>query len=339
MNTREVLAVGFLSSAALMGACQTNPETGQRSFLSLSKEDEIRIGEEAGPAMTKEFGGQVNSEPCQRYVTQVGLKLKGHIDRQDYLDLPWQFTLLESDVINAFALPGGKVYITRGLAGKLASEGQMAGILGHEIGHVTAEHGDQRITSQTWFNIGMAAAAIGVGVADSDSTFAKYGQVGLPALAVGGNLVLLSYGRDEEIEADSLGMGYMARAGYNPRAQREVMEILGNMATGERPPEFLSTHPTSATRIRRIDGALAGEHAATQGNPAYQVYAERYKKDFLGPLAKAPEPARPAKQTALPSPVLWCAHCRAAVQEWAEKPGPVGAGEGLYRFVSPAARP
>lgn len=342
MNKLPILAAVALGGAAFLGGCMTNPETGGKSLLSLSKEQEVKIGEEAAPQFTEEFGGKVKSEQCRRYVTDLGMKLKAHIERQDYLDLPWEFTLLDSDVVNAFALPGGKVFFTRGLAKQLTSEAQMAGVLGHEIGHVTAEHADQRISQASGANLGLQVIAVLAGAAGEGGTAAQYARAGLPALQMGSQLVLLSYGRAEEIEADGLGMRYMSRAGYNPRAQREVMELLGRLGGGKNPPEILSTHPPSEKRIEKIDQALAGEYAQTQSNPAFKTNTERYQKEFLAPLSKLPPPPppKPVKKTALLSPEIWCGHCRAlALQEAAKESRPVAVGEVIDPFPAPSGRP
>lgn len=345
MNSRSILTAALLAGAASLGGCKVNPETGGRSLLSLTKDQEIQIGQQAAPQFTAEFGGKVPSEPCQRYVSEIGMAMKNHIDRKDYLDLPWEFTLLDSSVVNAFALPGGKIFFTRGLASQLTNEAQMAGVMGHEIGHVTAEHADQRISQASGATIGLNVIAVLAGAA-GDGGAAQYAKASLPALKMGTQLVLLKYGRDEEIEADGLGMRYMVRAGYSPRGQREVMELLGKLSAGSSPPEILSSHPPSEKRIQKIDEALNSEFAHTLNNPAFKTNVERYKKEFLDPLSKLP-PARHTgekQQAGLPSPELWCAHCREAARGKAaelsaQEAGPVAPREGVYSFFAPAARP
>ncbi len=292
---RQLATLGLLAAALTLGACSTNPATGARSLTLLSWNEEKAMGAEAAPQFTAEFGGAVSDEPLQRYVTQVGQRLVAQIEPEVPSDLEWEFTLLDSDVINAFALPGGKVFMTRGLASRFTDEAQLAGVLGHEIGHVTARHGNQRMSKQIGFNILMGAAAVGVGIADSDSDIRKYGQYAVPALAVGGNVVLLKYGRDEESQADQLGVRYMARAGYNPTAQREVMEIL-QQASGSsagRSPEWLSTHPYPETRIERLNQILAEQYPDANTNPAYARAEQRYRTEFLARLNSLP----PAKHT------------------------------------------
>lgn len=279
----------------LLGGCSVNPATGERSFTLLSWEEEKQMGAEAAAGLAEQFGGEVNETISSAYVKEVGQKLLTGIEPA-VPDLEWEFTLLNDDLINAFALPGGKVYITRGLAAKLDNEAELAGVLGHEIGHVTARHGNQRISKQIGFNVALGAAAVVVGTSSSDSDINKYGTVGLPAMAIGGNVVLLKYGRDEESEADMLGLRYMSRAGYDPIAQQRVMEVLLEASSGgARQPEWLSTHPYPETRIDRIKRLLAENYPDRASNPDYELYTERYKSRMLDRLATLPPaPKTPA---------------------------------------------
>lgn len=292
--------------------CSINPATGKRTFTLLSREQEIALGSDAAPQFTDEFGGKVPSERLQQYVAGIGRKMAAETEEYNP-DLPWEFTLLNTDVVNAFALPGGKVFFTRGLARELTSEAQMAGVLGHEIGHVTARHGNQRISQQIGFNVVLAGLAVSVAAADEDSSYRRYGQYALPALAIGGNVVLLKYGRDEEIEADALGMRYMTAVGYDPRGQLEVMQTLARLSDGPRPPEFLSTHPAPETRIERIQRQLSDEYSYTQANPHYGSFADRYQREFLDVLASLP-PAPKGQARGpldLDRPATWCGVCAA----------------------------
>src|SRR5690606_33959971 len=165
----------------------------------------------------------------------------------DYATLPWEFTLLDSEIINAFALPGGKVFLTRGLASRLKSEAEMAGVLGHEIGHVTAEHADKRVSNQLIFAGALVTASVAAGFSDDDLV-----KIGVPVVVgVGGQGFLLKFGSDEEYESDALGVRYMARAGYNPEGQARVMELLAEAGGGSRQWEMLSTHPYPENRVKR----------------------------------------------------------------------------------------
>ncbi|MFM9996712.1 MAG: M48 family metalloprotease [Phycisphaerales bacterium] len=319
MKTR-LLGVALLALAPLtapLGGCSTNAATGRSVLTLMSRSEEIKIGSDAAPGFTQEFGGKVAHPGLQQYVADIGRKMAAETESYNPT-LPWEFTLLDSDVVNAFALPGGKVFITRGLAKELTSEAQIAGVIGHEIGHVTAQHGNQRISSQMLFNVGLVATAVVVSASDN-KTVQDVGAVGVPALAIGGNLVLLKYGRDEELEADALGMRYMTGVGYNPRGQLEVMQTLGRLTGGSGgTPEFLSTHPHSSTRVERIQKALQDKFASTQGNPNYGTFEDRYKRDFLTPLSKLPPPPKAAgprengTEHAQAAPAAWCGLCAAA---------------------------
>jgi len=322
MAGRLLIVVLMLIGAPWLAGCSTNPATGKRILTLHDWEWERRVGAEAAPQFTDQFGGEVPSPQLQSYVNGIGMRMTEVVE-EGVPTLEWEFTLLNTDVINAFALPGGKVFFTRGLAEKLTNEAQMAGILGHEIGHVTARHGNQRVSSQTLFNVGLAGAAVAVGVADPDSDFRQYGQLAVPALAIGGNIVLLSYGRQEELEADKLGMRYMSRVGYDPVGQRQVMQILAEASGPSQTPEFLSTHPYPESRIEQIDKLLATTYAHTQNDPDYGLYAGRYEQQFLrviDDLPPAPEPEQgrapgDGEAVALGNPVLWCAHCAAVARD------------------------
>lgn len=277
--------------AGSLAACTTNQATGQRFFTTLSREQEAQIGEEASPQMIAEFGGKTPSAELQQYISEVGMKLAAQVEDPGFRSLKWEYTLLDSPVVNAFALPGGKVFITRGLADKLSSEAQLAGVLGHETGHVSAQHTARRIGQATLLNAGLAAAGLAVG-ASGNETAQKYGQYALPALAVGGNLFLLKFGRDEESQADYLGMRYMAKAGYNPRAQEQVMEILKSQEGGSSPPEFLSSHPIPATRISDINNLLNSKEFSGASNLPFDE--QQYQQRYLRIARTLPPPKQPA---------------------------------------------
>jgi predicted Zn-dependent protease len=290
-STPPLLRVALLSILGVMMlapiGCSTNPATGKRIVTLYSWEQEKQMGASAAAGLAEQFGGEIDEAIPSQYVREVGMKLVAGIE-EGIPDLDWEFTLLNTDVINAFALPGGKVFFTRGLAEKLDSEAEMAGVLGHEIGHVTARHGNQRISKQIGFNAILVGTAVAVGVADSDSNTRKYGQVAVPAMAIGGNLVLLKYGRDDESESDMLGMRYMVRAGYNPYGQLKVMEVLRDESKGGSKPEWLSTHPLPESRIKAIRRYLDDTYSYTQNDPAFVMDEDSYRRRMLEPLSKLP---------------------------------------------------
>lgn len=273
-----ILLIPFtVGSLLVLTGCATNAATGKSQFQALSRDQEIQMGMDAKPELTKEFGGQVQNTELQNYVTQVGRSLAATTEA-DNPSLPWEFTLLESDVINAFALPGGKVFITTGLAKRMSNEAQLAGVLGHEVGHVTARHINDKLVREGGKEFGFSVLGAFIGGS----------QVGATAAALGkevASVVLLKYDRGQENQADYLGMRYMSRCFYNPIGQRQVMQILLDASKGSEQPEILATHPDPANRIKNVDKLLAGEFASTQNNPQYQLKEAEFKAKFLSKVA------------------------------------------------------
>lgn len=282
MNRSAALTMVALAGAAIVAyGCAKNAATGRVQFTGMSRSDEIALGNSEGPKMTAQYGGEVPDQVLRDYVTRIGLKVAACVEK-DYKDIPWKFTLLNSDVINAFALPGGQVFMSRGLMVRMTNEAQLAGVLGHEVGHVTAEHIDQRIAAQTGLQVAATAGGI-LGGAD-------YGELVSQAVSQGGGLFVLKFGRDEESQADSLGMRYMTRAGYNPQGQLQVMQILKEASKGSGGaggPEWLSTHPAPQTRIDRIKDIIKKDYAKTQDNPQY-VFDDASFAPMLDRLKRLP---------------------------------------------------
>lgn len=299
-----VRSIAARASAVVLGAslvvaplagCETNPATGQSQLHLISPQEERQLGAEAAPQFVDQYGGDIPDPAVRAYVDEIGRKLVAQIE-EGVPEYDWEFHVLDSPVINAFALPGGKVFITRGLMEKMSNEAQLAGVLGHEIGHVTARHVSNRMTQALLFNVGLGLASVAVGVADEDSTFHEVGQYGIPALAVGGNLVMLKFGRDEESQSDSLGIRYMTKAGYNPRGQLQVMEILAAEAGGGGSLEILASHPLPETRIERLEKEIASDYAFTQGNPEYQFFEDRYQREALERMRRLPPASQGSSQ-------------------------------------------
>lgn len=281
--TRFFVLISILLAALAITGCSVNPTTGRSQFNVLSMDEEVAMGEEAKSQLTDEYGGKVQNAALQAYVTRIGQALSQQTEA-DYPSLPWEFTLLDSDVINAFALPGGKVFMSRGLAEKLTTEAELAAVLGHEVGHVTARHSGQRV-SQSLIVAGVVTAA-GAAASGSDSDVVK---AGVPLLVgAGGQGYILKFGRSQELEADALGVRYMVKLGYDPLGARMVQEVLQREAGAGGAPEFLSTHPYPESRIAQIDDLLKGEYAYTQNNPDFKLFKERYQGEFLSKLAAVP---------------------------------------------------
>lgn len=270
------LAIGLVAILVMQfsGGCATNAATGRSQLNLLDTETEIQMGLDAKPQIIAEYGGEYPDPDLQAYVSSIGFRL-AEVTEGVGPEFPWSFTVLNTEVINAFALPGGQVFITRGLLQLMENEAQLAGVLGHEVGHAVAEHGDERISQQLIF-LGILT---GVAVAASESDD-ELVQAGVPLLVgVGGQGFLLKYSRDHEHEADKLGARYMVRCGYDPMGQVQVMEILAAASGNERPPEFLGTHPHPENRIKRLRKKIQEQYPGTQNNPDFGFYAERFREN------------------------------------------------------------
>lgn len=232
-----------------------NPVTGEKQRVgSITPRQEIALGLQAAPQMIRQFGGESQDSRATARVQQVGERL---VAQSDAAKSPYQyqFHLLDDDqTINAFALPGGQVFITEALLRKLRSEGELAGVLAHEISHVVERHSAQQIAKQE-LTQGITGAAV-IASYDPDNPNSRNSAAVAAAI---GQLVNLKFGRDDEVGADTLGVRLMAGAGYDPRAMVGVMEVLKAAAGGGRTPEFFSTHPNPDNRIGRIQEAIKKE--------------------------------------------------------------------------------
>lgn len=238
------LALGTLAfgTALTLSACATNPATGERQFSLMSEAQEIQLGKEMDPQVRQQMGVYEDAE-LQRYVSTVGMRLARASERPN---LPWQFTVIDEPAVNAFALPGGYIYITRGILAFLHDEEQLAGVLGHEIGHVTARHSAQQYTQQQSAGIGLTLLSIFVPEARPFQ--------GLAETAFG--LLFLKHGRDDELQADRLGVQYAAKGGWDPAGVAGMLRTLQRLdeASGSNRgvPNFLSTHPAPGDRVQRV---------------------------------------------------------------------------------------
>lgn len=227
---------------ALASACATNPVTGQREFTLMSEAQEISMGRESDAQVRAEMG-LYNDPELQQYVSRIGLNLAKLSERPN---LPWQFTVVDQAAINAFALPGGFIYITRGILPFLDNEAELAGVLGHEIGHVTARHSVRQYSRTVGGLIGLGALGVFVPAAR------PFGQISEQALG----LLFLKYGREDELQADQLGAGYESAGGWDPAGVPGMLSTLGRLdeAAGDRKgvPNWLSTHPEPLQRVAEI---------------------------------------------------------------------------------------
>jgi predicted Zn-dependent protease len=227
---------------ALATACATNPVTGRRELSFMSEAQEISIAQEADPQIKAEMG-VYNDPALQQYVSEIGMRLAKISERPN---LPWRFTVVDVPAVNAFAVPGGYIYITRGILPFLDTEAELAGVLGHEIGHVTARHSAQQYTRQISGQVGLVALGIFVPAAR------PFGELTGQALGV----LFLRYGRDDELQADGLGARYESTLGWDPAGVPAFLSTLGRLdeAAGDRRgvPNWLSTHPEPLARVKDI---------------------------------------------------------------------------------------
>ncbi|MES1152659.1 MAG: M48 family metalloprotease [Dongia sp.] len=256
--TRNPLAPLLLAAAALgLSACsyQTSPATGRQFLSPVSEKQEAQLGAEEHPKILEEFGGAYTEKPnLNAYVTQIGQSVSQNAERKD---VTYTFTVLNSEDINAFALPGGYVYVTRGLLSLANNEAELAGVLGHEIGHVNARHTAERMgqqqTASVLSTIGVAAATILGG----DSL----GQLASGAAEQGSALYLGQYSQSQEFEADSLGVRYIAKTGYDPQAMATFLDSLdqdthleakeaGNAEAADA-YSMTQSHPRTPDRVQR----------------------------------------------------------------------------------------
>ena len=251
---RSRLAVGALMAAIALfsyfASREVNPVTGETQHIAISQEQEIALGLQSAPQMAAEFGGADPDGSIQADVESVGQRVVGRVAGKT----PYKFrfvVLSDAKTVNAFALPGGPVFITRALLANLENEAQLAGVLSHEAGHVIGRHSAEHLTKGQ-LTEGLVGAA---GVAASNDQ--NSGQQAAQVAAVVGQMVQLKYGRSDELEADSLGVGLMADAGYDPRALVDVMAILARSSGASRQPEFLSSHPDPGNRQEKIREAIA----------------------------------------------------------------------------------
>ena len=245
------LVIAGIALFSFLASKQFNPVTGQDQYVSLTPNQEIALGLQAAPEMIQEYGGEDPDPSTQALVDEIG----GQLLRQSVAaESEWQFdfhVLNDPQTINAFALPGGQVFITDALLSKLETKGQIAGVLGHEMGHVLARHGSQQL-AKSQLTDGLIGAVAVAASNPNDPNGASAAQIA----AVVGQLVGLRYSREDELQADELGVRLMSEAGYDPRAMLQVQEILIKSSEGGQPPEFFSTHPNPENRIERIQAAI-----------------------------------------------------------------------------------
>ena len=264
--------LSLLAACALLWAgCATNPVTGKRQLSLISEESEIQMGQQYDPQVVAEFG-MYDDPQLQSFLTQKGNEMAAISERPN---LPWTFRLVDSEVVNAFAVPGGFVYFTRGIMAHFNNEAQFAGVLGHEIGHVTARHTVAQQSKQQLAQIGLIGGMV------LSPELASQGE----SLMQGMQLLFLKFGRDAESQSDELGVKYSTAIGYDSKEMAGFFNTLDKLSGGaeNRAPSFLSTHPDPLNREARVL-ELTQEAQATDTRADYEVDRDGYLRRIDGLL-------------------------------------------------------
>jgi len=255
--SRALCALAVAGALSALAACATNPVTGKRELVLISEQQEIAMGQQSAAEVEQSIG-LVPDSALQNYVQRVGIGLARASQRPN---LPWQFRVVKDATPNAFALPGGYIFVTRGLMGLMTSEAELATVLGHEIGHVTARH---QVRSLTRAELAQAGLAVGSMLSQ---TIARYGQLASSGL----QLLFLKYSRGDEAQADELGFGYAYRARYDVGEMGDVFATLdryvGKQTAGKGSglPSWLETHPSGPDRVAAVNRRLAALGDSARG--------------------------------------------------------------------------
>lgn len=237
------------------GSTSTNVVTGQKQHVAgITPQQEIALGLQSEPSMEQQYGGESSDAQGRQRVEAVGERV---VSRSDAAKSPYkyQFHLLaDPQTVNAFALPGGQVFITEALYQKLKTDGELAGVLGHEVGHVVGRHGAEQIAKQQ-LTQGLSGAAVLATYDPNNPNSTRDAAV----IQMVSQLVNLKYSRNDESAADAFGVKFMSEAGYDPRAMLGVMDVLNSLAGKGNPPEFLSTHPNPPNRMTHIKQVIAAD--------------------------------------------------------------------------------
>lgn len=291
MISRRHFTAGLLAGTALAGlsGCAVNPSTGQSSFTAfMSEEEELKIGRTELPKLVAEFGGEYRDQRIASYVNSIGQSLA---QRTEKPNLPYTFTVLNSEIVNAFALPGGPVCISRGLIALASDEAELAGVLGHELGHINARHSAQRYSKAMAANIGLGVASIGLAILGAGalgSNVVEMAQYGAAAY-------LQSYSRENEFEADLLGVRYMTRVGYDPKAMVNFLDTLRNHSRLEarmagRPENSVDEYHMMSTHPRTIDRVQKAMEQAKVASPGELRYGRDSYLDQINGLLFGDDP-------------------------------------------------
>ena len=262
MKTRFLLSC--VATASLASGCATNPVTGKKEVMLVSEGQELAMGQQSDPAVTAQFGLYPDPK-IQKFIDEKGQKMAAISHRPT---LKYQFRVVDSPVINACAVPGGYVYFTRGIMAHFNNEAQFAGVLGHEIGHVTARHSARQQTKALLGQVGLMGAMI------ASPRVAEFGEQAMQGM----QLLFLKFGRDDERQSDELGVQYSSKIGYDASQMADFFQTLAReqqKSQAEAIPDFLSTHPNPEDRYNTVN-QLADTWKKTNGGPSLAVNRDQY---------------------------------------------------------------
>lgn len=263
MTTRVVWAA---LAGVVAVACVTNPATGRRQLNIMSEAQEIALGKETDAQIRQEMGVYPD-EAWQRYVSEIGMRMARQSHRPN---LPWTFTVVDAQAVNAFALPGGYIYVTRGILPFLRDEAELANVLGHEIGHVTAQHG-----ANAWSKQALTGVTLGIGRLFVEQQHQAWFSVAEGAFG----LLYLKHGRDDELESDRLGVGYAAALGWDPSGMAGLLGTLGRIShasgSSRGVPNFLSTHPMPEDRVAKVGPNADAVRTSSSTTTNARAFADR----------------------------------------------------------------
>jgi len=267
--TKSILTITIIISLSFcITGCGVNPVTGEKELMLISEEQEDSIGAQYAPEIEKQLGGRIENDELQNYISSIGRKIVrvSHTPGKTF-----HFTAVNDKSVNALALPGGYIFITRGMLEKLTTEAQLASILAHETAHVTARHTSSAMSKQIGANILLTIASSKTDMSSSARTIASYGKQFLD----------MSFSRSDEKEADIGGLTYLERAGYQPQAIVETMEILDSLSK-TKPIEFFSTHPNPENRKEYLEYKI--RRRGYTGSK--RIGKQEYKEKVLNNLPK-----------------------------------------------------
>ncbi len=253
----------------VLSSCSRNPVTGKKELILMSEGQEINMGKSYDPQVTASYG-IYEDERLQAFITKKGKEMAAISHRPH---LPYEFKVVDSPVVNAFAVPGGFVYFTRGIMAHFNNEAEFAGVLGHEIGHITARHSAKQYSNQM---LGQVLFIGGLIVSEDFRSFADIANQGM-------GLLFLKFGRDNESESDMLGVDYSSQIGYDAKEMADFFNTLKRMRDdgGQSIPTFLSTHPDPADRYNKVK-QMANDKQSENPNKQYKVNRDSYLKMIDG---------------------------------------------------------